>query len=231
MKGILDKLFSKKKVVVITGCYGLLGTEFVNKFAQQFYIVGVARTKPKVINNEISFFQGDICTDAQAIISYALEKFGAIDYLINNAVYSKFDNLLSLDTTDAYKQFATNVVAPIELAQQCVKQYWQHQATNLNQRQNRAIINISSIAAINCYFGLGQAVYAACKSALNTLTMHMADEFKAYGVVVNAIAPNTFPYYVTIEAVLDSILECMCIQKTGNVKVLDQDQEYWLYDQ
>ncbi|MBT4964385.1 MAG: SDR family oxidoreductase [Francisellaceae bacterium] len=223
------KVFKQKKVVLLTGCSGLLGTEYMKQFATKYNIIGISRTIPKNIPPGVKFFQGDICNDVDEIVNYALYEFGAIDCLINNAVHTILEPLVEMDVTNLSQQFMTNVIAPVQLANACVDKFWKNIDPSVNKKKNRAIINVSSMSAINCYFELGQGAYSACKSALNTLTQHMANEFKVYGITVNAIAPNSFPYRVPTKKVLESLDECITYIDSGQIKVVvGEEEQYWL---
>ena len=122
------------------------------------------------------------------------------------------------------KQFATNVLAPLNLSLVVARQYW---ATHLieNRILNRNIVNVSSVAGLRLYPGLGQSLYASSKAALNHLTVHMAVEFGAIGVRVNATAPNSFPSLVPTSRATDSIIRLDESSDTGVVVVVEGSED------
>jgi NAD(P)-dependent dehydrogenase (short-subunit alcohol dehydrogenase family) len=125
-----------------------------------------------------------------------------------------------LDSAEA--QLRMNVLVPLKLAAVVVREFWQHDDP-ANRAANRCWINVSSTSATNIYRGSGQSVYSASKAAMNVLTRHMADEFRAIGVRVNALAPNSFPRIVSTAAVVDGLRQLDLGTMTGKVLVLDRD--------
>ncbi|MFD7501036.1 SDR family oxidoreductase [Streptomyces sp. NPDC059850] len=114
-----------------------------------------------------------------AAVERAMEAFGRVDYLVNNAgtnpVYSP---IADLDLAVIRKVFETNVVSALGFAQQTWKA-WQ-------KENGGAIVNISSVAGMTPSPFI--AAYGVSKAAMINLTAQLAHEF-APGVRVNAIAP------------------------------------------
>jgi len=76
---------------------------------------------------------------------------------------------------------------------------------------------------VRIYSGSGQSVYSASKAALNFLTWHMAEEFRAFGVRVNATAPDAFPRLISTDSVADSIVRLEAGTLSGKVLVLNKE--------
>lgn len=114
-----------------------------------------------------------------AAVERAMEAFGRVDYLVNNAgtnpVYSP---IADLDLAVIRKVFETNVVSALGFAQQTWKA-WQ-------KENGGAIVNITSVAGMTPSPFI--AAYGVSKAAMINLTVQLAHEF-APGVRVNAIAP------------------------------------------
>jgi NAD(P)-dependent dehydrogenase (short-subunit alcohol dehydrogenase family) len=85
---------------------------------------------------------------------------------------------------------------------------------------------VSSTAGIFVYPGQGQSAYAASKAALNTFTLHLADELEMVGVRVNAVAPNSFPSIVAESEVVNAIAELDAGKLNGEILVVDADGTY-----
>ncbi|WP_431040964.1 SDR family oxidoreductase [Streptomyces sp. P1-3] len=112
-------------------------------------------------------------------VERAMEAFGRVDFLINNAGTNPvFGPLAELDLGVARKVFETNVVSALGFAQQTWKA-WQ-------KEHGGAIVNIASIAGLAPSPFIG--AYGVSKAAMINLTAQLAHEF-APGVRVNAIAP------------------------------------------
>jgi NAD(P)-dependent dehydrogenase (short-subunit alcohol dehydrogenase family) len=121
-------------------------------------------------------------------------------------------------------QMATNVIAPLRLSTAVARHFWQSRDEE-NRRHNRNIVNVSSVAGLRLYPFSGQSVYAASKAALNQLTGHMAQEFAALGVRVNATAANSFPSLVPTWRAADAIMTLDESALNGAIVVVDGDAD------
>ncbi|MGC0342363.1 SDR family oxidoreductase [Streptomyces sp. SLBN-8D4] len=114
-----------------------------------------------------------------AAVERAMDAFGRIDYLVNNAGTNPvFGPIADLDLNVARKVFETNVISALGFAQK-TWHAWQ-------KDNGGAIVNIASVAGIAPSPFI--AAYGVSKAALINLTQQLAHEF-APGVRVNAIAP------------------------------------------
>ncbi|MFC8246989.1 SDR family oxidoreductase [Streptomyces chartreusis] len=112
-------------------------------------------------------------------VERAMEAFGRVDYLVNNAGTNPvFGPLADLDLNVARKVFETNVISALGFAQKTWRA-WQ-------KDNGGAIVNIASVAGIAPSPFI--AAYGVSKAAMINLTQQMAHEF-APKVRVNAIAP------------------------------------------
>jgi 3-oxoacyl-[acyl-carrier protein] reductase len=126
---------------------------------------------------------GDIATEAgnQAAVQAALDAFGGVDIVVNNAGWT-YRNQPILETTEAEfdKVFAINVKSI----------FWMTRAVlPVLRAQGRggSIVNIASTAGIRPRPGL--TWYNATKGAVNIATLAMAQEFAKDNVRVNAVCP------------------------------------------
>ncbi len=132
---------------------------------------------------EAILVQGDVAQDADCkrIVQAALEKWGRIDGLINNAGITKFvdqRDLDGLDADDFQRLYAVNVIGPYQMTRA---------ATPALQKQGGSVVMISSMSGIT---GVGSSnAYVATKGALNTLTLALARSL-APNVRVNAVCPG-----------------------------------------
>ena len=120
--------------------------------------------------------------DCRRLAQAALDKWGRIDALVNNAGATKFANHADLDALSAedfQRIYSVNVVGAYQMVRAC--------APAMKQGGRGAVVNVSSIAGVN---GMGSSMaYAASKGALNTMTMSLA---RALGpeIRVNAVCPG-----------------------------------------
>lgn len=167
--------------------------------------------------------------DLERVVELTLSRFDRIDLLVNAAGYSFWAPIVEsnrlLDSANA--QFTVNTIVPLKLSTLIARTCWRDRSVE-NSKNNRNVVNVSSTAGIYVYPGTYQNVYSASKAALNFLTCHMAEEFRAFGVRVNAIAPDAFPSRVSTEVVAKAIRRFDHAQSSGQILVLDKDGE-WEY--
>lgn len=219
-----------KRVCLLTGASGTLGTAFCERFSNYYDIAAIYNKhipavpsnlmqvvdplEPRSLLEEnahpVFTIRADLSIPSEhaRIIDLALARFSRIDLVVHAASYSVWADLLAsnrvLDSFPA--QLYMNAFVPLSISTQLLRRSWMHHGLQ-DEALNRNIINISSAAADKVYKGKGQSVYAASKAALNALTAHMADEFRPFGVRVNAVAPDSFPSRIAIDTVLDAILQ------------------------
>lgn len=130
--------------------------------------------------------QADVADDAgcRQIAQTALDRWGRIDALINNAGTTKFvpsTDLEGLNAEDFQRVFAVNVIGAYQMVRAV--------APTMRKQGQGSIVNISSIASM---MGVGSSyAYMASKGALNAMTLGMA---RALGpeIRVNAVVPGLF---------------------------------------
>lgn len=228
-----------KRVCMLTGASGPLGTAFIERYADRYQIIAVHNRNPiqfatqqqvfvdplfpsletAANNHAVYSVRADISKqdEIERLICEVIALFGRIDLLINGAAMRKWSHLLApgaLDTVEM--QMNVNILAPVRLAVDLARAFWCLDP-DTNVRFNRNIINISSTAGLFVYPDLGQALYAMSKAALNHITYHLATDFWDIGIRVNAVAPDTFPGRVSIEEVLDAIITLDSSKQTGQV--------------
>jgi NAD(P)-dependent dehydrogenase (short-subunit alcohol dehydrogenase family) len=116
----------------------------------------------------------------EQLAAKAVETFGRIDILVNNAARSFLRSLLDLREDGWDKVFNTNVKAVWLLSRAVARQM-------IAQKSGR-IINITTVGAEKAE--LGMAAYGCSKAALKMLTRCMAREWASFGIQVNAVGPG-----------------------------------------
>ena len=116
----------------------------------------------------------------EAAVAAALEKFGRIDVLVNNAGITRDQLMLRMKRDDWDAVLATNLTAAFACSQAVLKPM-------IKQRSGR-IINITSV--VGQAGNAGQANYAASKAGLIGFTKALALEVASRNVTVNAVAPG-----------------------------------------
>ncbi|MCE9521710.1 MAG: glucose 1-dehydrogenase [Alphaproteobacteria bacterium] len=185
----------KNQVAVVTGSATGLGAAVVLKLAELGANVVVNYTKSlkeaeetlalaKSKDVDAVLAQGDVGNDedCRRIAKAAVDRWGRIDMLVNNAGTTKFADHADLDALNAddfLNIYKVNVVGAFQMIRACAPQ--------LKARKFGRVVNISSIAGV---LGVGSSVaYAASKGALNTMTKSLARSL-APEIRVNAVCPG-----------------------------------------
>jgi 3-oxoacyl-[acyl-carrier protein] reductase len=178
------------KVAIITGSASGIGAASAVELSKRGWNVVINYSKSAADANKVAakckdaiVVQADVGDDAacRKLAQAAIDKWGRIDALVNNAGTTKFVKHADLDglsADDFLRIYRLNVVAPFQMVRACAP------ALKANKG---AVVNVSSVAAL---LGTGSSIaYAASKSALNSLTYSLA---RVLGpeVRVNAVCPG-----------------------------------------
>jgi len=120
--------------------------------------------------------------EIDASITAALDRFGAIDVLINNAGYGFLSTIEEAEDEAVRRQFDTNLFGPAALMRAVLP--------GMRARRSGFIVNISSTAGARGFAGSGY--YSASKSALEALTEALAAEAAELGVRAMIVCPGPF---------------------------------------
>src|SRR5262249_8243576 len=119
-------------------------------------------------------------------------------------------------------QMKTNWLLPARLAAKVNRHYWRARSAE-NRTFRRSVLNISSVSGLYVYPDVGQAGYSASKAALNFLTCHMASDYRAVGIRVNALAPTSFPDVIPTESVTAEVRKLLYTGESGKIYLMDTD--------
>ncbi|CAN7449536.1 SDR family oxidoreductase [Mesorhizobium amorphae] len=137
-----------------------------------------------VAGDRLAFVQLDVANEAQAkaAVDEAMQAFGRIDVLVNNAGYSLLGNFEELSTAQIEGLISTNLYGVIHVMRAVLP-------VMRKQRSGR-IINISSLAGIMGFKHCG--AYSAAKFAVEGLSVSVAQEVEQFGIKVVVVAPGFF---------------------------------------
>ena len=183
------------KVAIITGSATGVGAATALLLAQKGYGVVINYSKSEAdalatlaacqaAGADTLLVQGDVAQDAdcKAIVQAAVQRWGRVDALVNNAGITSFAGIANWDALDAQtfqKILGVNTVGAFQMVRACVPY--------LKQSPDGAIVNVSSIAGA---LGIGSSVpYIASKGAVNAMTLHLA-RVLAPQIRVNAVCPG-----------------------------------------
>lgn len=179
-------------VAIVTGGGTGIGAAVVRRLAARGVksVINYAhsRTEAEALAEEVAngsiAVQADIADDAECrkLAGAAVETFGRLDFLVNNAGRTKHvahEDLHGLDAEDFVDIYRLNTIAAFQMVRACVPAM---QAGPMS-----AVVNVASIAGLH---GVGSSIaYAASKGALITMTQSLA-RVLAPAIRVNAVAPG-----------------------------------------
>jgi 3-oxoacyl-[acyl-carrier protein] reductase len=179
-----------KKIAIVTGSATGIGAATALELSKRGWAVAVNYSKSKAEAEKVVSqckdaiaVQADVGDDAQCkkLVQAAMDKWGRIDALVNNAGTTKFVKHVDLDglsADDFLRIYRLNVVGPFQMARACAP------ALKANKG---VIVNVSSVASL---LGTGSSIaYAASKAALNSVTKSLA-RVLGPDVRVNAVLPG-----------------------------------------
>ncbi|MFD1611510.1 SDR family NAD(P)-dependent oxidoreductase [Sphingomonas tabacisoli] len=180
---------SKSEVAIVTGAAGGIGQAIVAALAAQgVAVVGTGRDESRLralgdgLSPEAAFSHvvADItAADApRRIVEHALERFGRISYLVNNAGAGVWAPVH--ETSDAMldEVIGISLRAPFRLSREVIP----------HMGKGCAIVTIGSTFGI--MGGLDGGIYCAVKAALTGLTQTMAAQYGEQGIRANVVAPT-----------------------------------------
>ncbi len=185
----------RDKVALVTGSATGIGAAAALKFAKRGLklVINYSKSAGEAEETraacaaegvEAIAVQADVSRDADCrkLAEAALDAFGRIDVLVNNAGTTKFadhGDLDALEAEDFQHLYAVNVIGPYQMIRAA--------APAMKAQGKGAVVNVSSIAGVA---GIGSSVaYAATKGALNTMTLSLARAL-APEIRINAVCPG-----------------------------------------
>lgn len=220
------------KVVVVTGSSRGIGANIVKTLAKKGYRVilnynkseNYAQNVQKELIN-VDIFKADVSKKAEAVslINFAIEKYGKIDVLINNAGISQSKLFTDLTDEDWNNIINSNLNSAFFCSREAAK--------NMIHNKSGLIINISSIWGItgaSC-----EVAYSTSKAALNGFTKALAKELGPSNIRVNAIAPgiiNTDMNNYLSNEELESIKEEIPLERIGETIDISKCVEWLIKD-
>ena len=182
-------------VAFVTGCSSGFGEAIALAFAQRGYQVVATMRKPESAPpglkalaadrpGDVAIVPLDITNPAmrKSALDLALQRFGRIDVLINNAGITARGSFEDTPETLWRKMFETNLFGPLELIRLALPV--------MRQQGAGRIVNVTSVAAVLKTPLLG--AYCASKHALDTASAAMDIETRSFGVRVTCLMPGPF---------------------------------------
>lgn len=183
----------ERRVAVVTGATRGIGRAIAIKLAEDGFDVVVNYRGDSGPADELSAeiesaggrahaIKADV-TDAEdvaALIEGAIQAFGKIDVLVNNAGITRDTLIMRMSEDDWDTVLTTNLKGAFLCAKAAIRP--------MMRQRSGSIVNVSSVVGL--VGNPGQANYAAAKAGMIGMTKSLAKEVGSRGITVNAIAPG-----------------------------------------
>lgn len=225
------------KVVIVTGASRGIGREIAKGLALKGYqiIANYNKSEEQIIklkeeldkeNIKIDIFKADVSKreETKKLVNYAINKFGKIDVLINNAGISQFKEFTQITDNDWENMINTNLNSVFYMTQEACK--------NMIHNKNGCIINISSIWGLvgsSC-----EVHYSVSKAGIDVMTKSLAKELGPSNIRVNSIAPGMIDTDMNKnlnEKEINQIKEEIPLEKIGKTKDIEKCIEWLIEDE
>lgn len=176
---------TQQKVVIITGASQGIGAELVRAYRDRHYrVVATSRSIQPSADPDVLAVAGDIADPetAERVVREALDRFGRIDALVNNAGIFTAKPFVDFTADDYAQNMGVNVAGFFHITQRV--------AAEMSKQSSGHIVSITTSIADQPMAGVPSALASLTKGGLNAVTKSLAIEFAQAGIRVNAVAPG-----------------------------------------
>lgn len=183
---------STAPVWFITGASSGFGLSFVHHALEKGYrVVATARTPEKLAGlasaaapDRVLVLPLDVtvATQVDEAVATAIERFGRVDVLFNNAGYGIVGAVEETPDTEFRAQMETNFFGAVSMTKAILP--------HMRRQRSGAIVNISSLGGQMSFGGFG--AYSASKFALEGMSEALAQEVAPFGIKVLIVEPGAF---------------------------------------
>ena len=214
----------EEKVVLVTGGSRGIGKEVAMKFAKEGYNVVTNYVSDKTDkeglkkefeNNNVKalVLKADVSKteDVENLVKQAIDTFGKIDVLVNNAGITRDNLLMRMPEEDFDKVIETNLKGTF-LVTKAVTKY-------MMKKRQGSIINLASVVGV--VGNAGQSNYSASKAGIIGFTKSVAKELASRNIRANAVAPGFIETDMTSvlkDEVKENIYNQIPLKRMGNAR-------------
>jgi NAD(P)-dependent dehydrogenase (short-subunit alcohol dehydrogenase family) len=178
---------SDKKTAIITGASGGIGAGLVEGFLREGYnVVATSREVNRKLTTAGSpvLVCGDIGKQQTAAdaVEAAINNFGTVDVLVNNAGIFLTKPFTDFTTEDFDALVSTNLLGFFYITQRTVKE--------MLKRKSGCVVSITAALADRPIAGVNGSISMITKGGLNSATQNLAVEYAKDGIRFNAVAPG-----------------------------------------
>ncbi|MFO0699015.1 MAG: SDR family oxidoreductase [Nitrospira sp.] len=179
-------MMATKKTAIVTGASSGIGLGLTTSLLERGYRVvansrHITEAGTLVPSEELALVDGDIASPetARTIVRTAVQRFGSVDLLVNNAGIFIPKPFTGYTTEDFERLIATNLAGFLYITQEVVRQ--------MKQQGVGHVVNITTTLADQPIAGVPAAIPVLTKGGLNAVTAALAIEYAGEGIRFNAI--------------------------------------------
>jgi NAD(P)-dependent dehydrogenase (short-subunit alcohol dehydrogenase family) len=178
---------SGKKTAIVTGASGGIGAGLVDGFLKEGYnVVATSReaTRKLTSSDSLVLLDGDIGNQQTAAyaVEAAINNFGTVDVLVNNAGIFLKKPFTDFTTEDFDALVSTNLLGFFYITQRTVKE--------MLRQKSGCVVSITAALADRPITGVNGSISMITKGGLNAATQNLAIEYAKDGIRFNAVAPG-----------------------------------------
>jgi NAD(P)-dependent dehydrogenase (short-subunit alcohol dehydrogenase family) len=204
---------TERKVAIITGTSQGIGAGLVQGFRERGYrVVANSRSIKPSESADLITVAGDIAdpTVAKRVVDKAVERFGRVDTLVNNAGIFISKPFIEYSAEDFANVLSVNLAGFFHVSQQAA-------ARMLSQRSGH-IVNITTSLVDQPIAGVPAAMASLTKGGLDAVTRSLAIEYADKGIRVNAVSPGIIKTPMHAPETHDFLSKLHPMQRLGEVK-------------
>ena len=215
------------KTIVITGTRKGIGKEMAKHYlAEGWQVVGCSRGEGSIEHAHYQHFALDV-SDEDAVVAMARTiktSHGKVDALLNNAGIASMNHALLTPASTVTRILQTNVVGTFLFCREIAKL--------MRRTENGRIVNFTTVAhPLNLE---GEAIYAASKAAVESLTRILARELAELKITVNAIGPTPIETDLirgVPQEKMDALLARQALGRMGEVRDVINAVDFYLREE
>ena len=178
---------SDKKTAIVTGASGGIGAGLVQSFLKEGYNVVATSlhvTQSLTASPSLILVDGDIGKQETAAkaVDAAIQHFGTMDVLVNNAGIFRTKPFTDFTTEDFNALVSTNLLGFLYITQLTVKQ--------MLKQKSGSVVSITAALVDQPVAGINASVSMMTKGGLNAMIRSLAIEYAKEGIRFNAVAPG-----------------------------------------
>ena len=182
---------SGKKTAIITGASGGIGAGLVEGFLKEGYnVVATSRDPNRMLtaSGGLVLLDGDIGKQQTAAdaVEAAINNFGTIDVLVNNAGIFRTKPFTDFTAEDFNALVSTNLLGFFHITQRTVKE--------MLKQKSGCVVSITAALADRPIAGINGSISMITKGGLNSATQNLAIEYAKDGIRFNARGPRRCGY-------------------------------------